>query len=213
MKCRTHFLFSVVAFCLTEALVAQPRAWTPVVRAGDRLASAPVVIGQPFLLGPRSGVREKGQYVLELEGTGAPGQIRVFFRSVEKPPPDYRASYAVGDLTCSVNQGVEPSDKHGAPKGIVQPEDRPGALNGIVEPEDRPRTLNELGFRANAVANVQVLGPSILVQIWALSPGPANEQKNASSLEGVSPSDPSLLARLPGGVRQCIMKVTFKKAK
>jgi hypothetical protein len=210
---RRTFLIAAFLLCLTVSITALPKTWTPTIRAGDRLASAPVVIGQPFLLGPRSGVREKGQYVLELEGTGAPGQIRVFFRSVEKPPPDYRTSYAVGDLMCSVNQIVAPEDRPGALNGVVEPEDRPGALNGGVAPEDRPRTLNELCFRANAAATVQVLGSSILVQIRALSPGPANEQKKASSLEGVCPSDPSLLARLPGGVRQCIMKVTFKKAK
>jgi hypothetical protein len=126
----------------------------------------------------REKVREKGLYVLELEGTGVRGQVRVFFRRVDKPPPDYRASFAVGDLTCSVNQ-------------IVAPEDKPGALKGIMEPNDQPRTLNELGFRANAAAKVQVLGPSILLQIRAMDPPP------------------------PGGdgVRQCIMKVTLRAGK
>ncbi|MCM3874983.1 MAG: hypothetical protein NEA02_01045 [Thermoanaerobaculia bacterium] len=207
MKGRTVLLLSAVAFCLTEALVAAPRTFTPVVRAGDRLASAPVLIDQVF--GPmdskvREKVREKGRYVLELEGTGARGQVRVFFRRVDKQEANYRASHAVGDLTCSVNTILGPNDKPGALKGIVEPEDRPGALKGIIqpddrpsalkgiiEPQDRPRTLNELGFRANAAASVQIMGPSILLQIRALDPPPPNGD----------------------GVTQCIMKVTLRAAK
>lgn len=193
MKRRDLVLLSAAALSLTEARAAELHAFAPVVRTGDRLASAPVLIGKfmigpnnsptqsqfcAFQTGPGSKPHEKGQYVLELEGTGAKGQVRVFFRRVDKQEANYRASHAVGDLRCSVKKGVEPVD-------------RPGAVKGVVQPEDRPRTLNELGFRANAAAHAQDMGASILLQIRGLDPPPPN----------------------PEGVSQCIMKVTLRAAK